>query len=187
LSLHPSQVSSSIYICILSFGDSKSFASFDLILFLFLLISPHIQSLSQISNDQLYILTELSLKSILSLHSIFIMRSTLSTIVALASGLQLASAVCKLILSMRSLANIYRVGLMPLPSLALPIQTTNVIVNNPAGLTGAVSAWVLSPHMVTLNLRASPVPALSVAVSSVIFSPDKLSRYARSASLDCNH
>jgi hypothetical protein len=57
------------------------------------LIRPH-HNRYLISNYPLYILTELSLKNSLSLHSIFTMRSSLSTVVALASAFQLASAVC---------------------------------------------------------------------------------------------
>jgi hypothetical protein len=96
------------------------------------------------------------------------MRS-LSTIVALASGVQLAAAVSQHITSKTYMLNIYRDGKMPPRSLALPTQTMSVTANNPAVLTGALSVWVLSPPMVILNSRATRVPALSVAAKNVIF------------------
>jgi hypothetical protein len=92
------------------------------------------------------------------------MRSTLSTIVALASGVQLAAAVSQHMSSKRNMLNRYRVGLMPPPSLALPTQTISVTANKIAVLTGALSVWVLSPPMATSSSKATRVPALSVVV-----------------------
>jgi hypothetical protein len=97
------------------------------------------------------------------------MRSTLPTIVALASSLQLASAVGQITPLMRDATNEkHRVGPMPLHSLARPTQTINATVNNPLGLTGVLSTMVLSPPMATFHSKGSHVPALSVAAQSVI-------------------
>jgi hypothetical protein len=57
---------------------------------------------------------------------------------------------------------------MPRPSPAQPTQTTSATVNNPLGLTGAVSAMVPSLAMALLILRVSPVPALLLVAQSVI-------------------
>jgi hypothetical protein len=57
---------------------------------------------------------------------------------------------------------------MPLPSLALPTQTTNAILSNPLVLTGADSVLDLSPNMAALISVVSPAPALSAAAPSVI-------------------
>jgi hypothetical protein len=57
---------------------------------------------------------------------------------------------------------------MPLPSLALPTQTTNAILSNPLVLTGAVLSLDLFPNMAALISVVSPVPALSAVAPSVI-------------------
>jgi hypothetical protein len=57
---------------------------------------------------------------------------------------------------------------MPLPSPALPTQTTSAILSNHLVLTGVVLILVLSPSMETLISMVSPVPALSAAAQSVI-------------------
>jgi hypothetical protein len=91
---------------------------------------------------------------------------TISTVIALASSLQLVSAVRPNAYSTPPhLTDILpRVGLMLLLSLALLIQIITATVSNPAASTGAHLALDHSAAMDHSHSRDSPVQALSVAL-----------------------